>query len=120
MTETVWIHCARPRPHWYEKSEDERTRLRRRWGDIGVESERDGARSLGPYHVRGQHDFETVEIWVFASAQRRCACGGRLQLECHPFRATTRQSPRSGHAFQVDGEGAVFRSQYRASRSAGG
>ena len=70
MSETIWIHCARPRPHWYEKSEDERTRLRRRWGDIGVESERDGARSLGPYHVRGQHDFETVEIWVFASAQR--------------------------------------------------
>jgi hypothetical protein len=70
LTETAWIHYARPRPHWYQASEEERSSLLRRWGEIASEAREDGARALGRFHVRGQHDFETVEIWTFPSAQR--------------------------------------------------
>jgi hypothetical protein len=42
MSECIWIHYARPRPHWY---------------------------GLDRYHIRGQQDFETVEIWRFLTAE---------------------------------------------------
>ena len=67
--ETVWIHYARPRPAWYGLSEEERLELRRRWDEIAAGAMADSAIRVGRYHIRGQHDFETVEIWQFASAE---------------------------------------------------
>ncbi len=69
MTESVWIHYARPRPHWYALAADERAAHRVAWEEVARASESAGGRRLGTYHVRGQHDFETVEIWTFPSAE---------------------------------------------------
>ena len=70
MAESVWIHYARPRPHWYALNEVQQADLRRTWHEIGEKSCQSGAEPLGQYHVRGQNDFETVEIWRFANAER--------------------------------------------------
>lgn len=69
MTESIWIHYARPRPHWYALSEPEQSAHRKSWNAIGSASRKAGAAQVGEYHVRGQHDFETVEIWRFPSAE---------------------------------------------------
>jgi hypothetical protein len=65
----VWIHYARPRPHWYERSAAERQSLLDRWAAVAQVSREAGGEPLGRYHVRGQSDFETVEIWRFATAE---------------------------------------------------
>lgn len=69
MTESIWIHYARPRPHWYALGEAEQARRRASWANVAAASREAGAVFLGNYHVRGQHDFETVEIWRFVDAE---------------------------------------------------
>ena len=69
MSETIWIHYARPRPHWYALPQDERSAKRAVWDDTARASTEAGARHMGTYHIRGQHDFETVEIWTFQSPE---------------------------------------------------
>lgn len=69
MSETIWIHYARPRPHWYALPEAERAEKRAGWEAVAAESLARGGRRVGTYHVRGQHDFETVEIWTFTSPE---------------------------------------------------
>ena len=77
-SETVWIHYARPRPAWYGLDEAARLELRRRWDDVVAGAMAECAARVGRYHVRGQHDFETVEIWQFASAEAAFDHWGRL------------------------------------------
>ncbi len=67
MDDCVWIHYARARPHWYELPEAERALLRRAWNEIASRSRAGGGQQLGCWHVRGQSDFSTVEIWRFAT-----------------------------------------------------
>jgi hypothetical protein len=69
MTESIWIHYARPRPHWYGLSEAEQAARRKVWAQVSAASSKAGAAFVGNYHVRGQHDFETVEIWRFPDAE---------------------------------------------------
>src|SRR5260370_8483803 len=69
MTESLWIHYARPRPHWYAIGESEQAARRKIWADVAGVSREAGGVFLGAYHVRGQHDFETVEIWRFPDAE---------------------------------------------------
>jgi hypothetical protein len=69
MTESIWIHYARPRPHWYALAESDRVDRRAAWRKVAAQSEAAGGRRIGPYHIRGQHDFETVEVWTFPSAE---------------------------------------------------
>jgi hypothetical protein len=69
MTESLWIHYARPRPHWYAIGESEQAARRKVWADVAGVSREAGGVFLGTYHVRGQHDFETVEIWRFPDAE---------------------------------------------------
>jgi hypothetical protein len=69
MTESIWIHYARPRPHWYQLGEAEQASRKKDWADIAAVSREAGAVFIGNYHVRGQHDFETVEIWRFPYAE---------------------------------------------------
>jgi hypothetical protein len=67
--ESVWIHYARPRPHWYELLAEERKSLASAWATVCDASVVAGATYVGRYHIRGQHDFEIVEIWRFPSPE---------------------------------------------------
>lgn len=69
MPECVWIHYSRPRPHWYALGKDEQVRLAESWASVRGRSEAGGALRQGSYHIRGQHDFQDVEIWVFPDSQ---------------------------------------------------
>lgn len=69
MGDCIWIHYARPRPHWYSLDESVRADRQVAWRSVADDSRRKGGVCLGNYHVRGQHDFETVEIWRFPNAE---------------------------------------------------
>ena len=69
MTDILWLHYARPRPHWYELDAETQATHQAAWTSITEASKSTGARLQGRYHIRGQHDFETVEVWTFASAE---------------------------------------------------
>jgi|SRR5271157_1804105 len=66
---TIWIHYARPRPHWYGLEEAEQAARQVEWRAVAEHSIAAGALCLGRYHIRGQQDFETVEIWRFLDAE---------------------------------------------------
>lgn len=65
MTDSIWIHYSRPRPNWYMLDEEERTVLVGRWDEVRRAANGSGASTQGRFHIRGQHDFEEVEIWRF-------------------------------------------------------
>lgn len=67
--ESIWIHYARPRPHWYELAEEKQRNLTAQWKEVRDASVAAGAVALGCYHIRGQHDFETVDLWRFPSPE---------------------------------------------------
>ncbi|WP_410015598.1 hypothetical protein [Sodalis sp. C49] len=69
MSESIWIHYARPRPRWYLLTDAEQQEKRDRWQALADRAATDGARFMGRYHIRGQHDFETVEVWNFPDAE---------------------------------------------------
>lgn len=70
MGDCVWIHYSRPRPPWYELPEAERAALRQAWNEIASHSEASRGQRLGRWHVRGQSDYSTVEIWRFAEVEQ--------------------------------------------------
>jgi hypothetical protein len=53
MTSVVWIHYARPRPHWYALSETNKAARQATWTEIANASKLHGAEHIGRYHVRG-------------------------------------------------------------------
>ena len=69
MSDCIWIHYARPRPHWYGLDEADQAEKRARWQAVADASAQKGGIWLGTWHVRGQHDYETVELWRFPSAE---------------------------------------------------
>ncbi|MCK5932961.1 MAG: hypothetical protein KAG89_12405 [Fulvimarina manganoxydans] len=69
MTDCIWIHYSRPRPHWYSLEAAAQAEKTAAWEAIRTDSQASGATPLGRYHVRGQHDFQEVELWRFASAE---------------------------------------------------
>ena len=69
MSDCIWIHYARPRPHWYGLDEGAKHEKLGAWKAVAAGSSREGGLCVGRYHVRGQHDFETVEIWRFRDAE---------------------------------------------------
>jgi hypothetical protein len=69
MSECIWIHYARPRPHWYGLDAATQTAHEKTWATAADASLAAGGSRLGRYHIRGQQDFETVEIWRFPSAE---------------------------------------------------
>ena len=69
MSECIWIHYARPRPHWYGLDAATRAAHEKTWATAADASLAAGGSRLGRYHIRGQQDFETVEIWRFPSAE---------------------------------------------------
>ena len=72
MTDTtpacLWLHYARPRPHWYTLADTRRSALLADWAAVRDAAQGAGAECRGRFHIRGQHDFETVETWVFADS----------------------------------------------------
>jgi len=66
---TIWLHYARPRPHWYELDAARQQALRADWEAVAERALAAHAKKLGTYHIRGNHDFETVEIWTFPDAE---------------------------------------------------
>lgn len=69
MSDTIWIHYSRPRPHWYRLDDAERDRRLAEWAAIADAAQTAGATRLGCYHIRGQSDFQEVEIWTFRTAE---------------------------------------------------
>jgi len=69
MSDVAWIHYARPRTRWYGLPPAQRGPLERAFADARSRSRDAGGRQLGTFHVRGQSDFSTVELWRFSSAQ---------------------------------------------------
>lgn len=65
MSNTLWIHHARPRSSWYRLLEEERQTLLARWASLDSGAIDDGATRVGTYAVRGQSDYATVEVWQF-------------------------------------------------------
>ncbi|WP_413733853.1 hypothetical protein ACL2XP_16130 [Sodalis sp. RH21] len=69
MSESIWLHYARPRPHWYLLTAAEQREKQARWDALSRRAAGEGAHFMGRYHIRGQHDFETVDVWTFPDAQ---------------------------------------------------
>lgn len=69
MSDSIWIHYARPRSHWYRLSAGQKQEKQAQWQEIAKAASEQGAQLMGQYHIRGQHDFQTVEIWHFSSAE---------------------------------------------------
>jgi len=89
MGDCIWIHYARPRPHWYGLDEAAKADKQAQWRAVARTSTQTGGTCLGTYHVRGQHDFETVEIWRFPNAESAfehwSALTGAAYAEFHAF-----------------------------------
>jgi len=69
MTDCIWIHYSRPRPHWYLLDEAVQREKLATWDAVRERATGEGAEPTGRYHVRGQHDFQEVEIWRFPSVE---------------------------------------------------
>jgi hypothetical protein len=69
MSACIWIHYARPRPHWYALDAATQAAHEKTWKAVADGSVSAGGSRVGRYHIRGQQDFETVEIWRFPSAE---------------------------------------------------
>lgn len=65
MTPVLWLHHARPRPHWYDLADAEREHLLEQWRTLDAASVTAGGEPLGDYRVRGQSDWSTVSAWRF-------------------------------------------------------
>lgn len=78
MSETIWIHYSRPRSHWYRLDAPAQEQHRAVWDGIATAAIADGATRVGRYHVRGQHDFQEVEIWQFRDAEAAFAHWAKL------------------------------------------
>jgi hypothetical protein len=92
MSACIWIHYARPRPHWYGLDEATRAARQASWREVAAASTEVGGTCLGTYHVRGQHDFETVTLWRFLDADAAFRHWAALTAagygECHAFANT--------------------------------
>lgn len=65
MTDIVWIHFALPRTSWYALDTTSRDALNADWESVRTRSRESGASGGQKYHVRGQGDYSTVEVWHF-------------------------------------------------------
>jgi hypothetical protein len=81
MPDTIWIHYSRPRPHWYRLDAGEQQTRKAGWATVAKISTERGALHLGSYHIRGQHDFQTVDIWRFGSPEVAFDHWSRLTAE---------------------------------------
>jgi hypothetical protein len=64
----VWVHTFRPRSAWYLLGGDERRRLLDEWAGSAERASSSGARRVGRFSVRGQSDYERLEVWLFPTS----------------------------------------------------
>jgi hypothetical protein len=83
MSDCIRIHYARPRPHWYGLDADAQAAHKDRWAKAAEASLAAGGSRLNRYHIRGQQDFETVEIWRFPSAEAAFEYWSALTAEAY-------------------------------------
>lgn len=69
MPDTIWIHYTRARTSWYTQPEEVRAELLSRWDNIRATSVADGGTPLGSFHIRGQSDYTTAEVWKFPTPE---------------------------------------------------
>jgi hypothetical protein len=81
MSESIWIHYSRPRQHWYRLTAAEQAEKKAAWAAVAKASKEAGASCVGGYHIRGQHDFQTVDIWQFPSPEAAFDHWSRLTAE---------------------------------------
>lgn len=89
MGDCIWIHYARPRPHWYGLDQPAKADMQAKWRALADVSSQKGGTCLGSFHVRGQHDFETVELWRFpdpeSAFEHWSALAGAAYAEFYAF-----------------------------------
>lgn len=78
MSDVIWIHYARPRTPWYELEDSERQAHQARFAEVRAESERNGGDHQGLFHVRGNGDYSSVEVWRFPDADAAFAHWARM------------------------------------------
>lgn len=64
----TWVHQFRPRSAWYTLDEQQRLELRRSWDRARAAALASGARVLSRSTIRGQSDYERLEIWLFPTS----------------------------------------------------
>lgn len=64
----IWVHQFRPRSAWYTLNDGRQEELRRLWDRARASAVAAGARFLGRATIRGQSDFERLEIWSFPTS----------------------------------------------------
>lgn len=69
MSQTVWIHQARPRSAWYALDEAQRQERLDVWSALDCAAVERGAQRIGAYSIRGQSDYSTLELWHFDSPE---------------------------------------------------
>lgn len=69
MTDSIWVHQARPRTTWYGLDEERRVELRETWAKLDEKAARRGAERIGTYAIRGQSDYSMLEVWRFGAPE---------------------------------------------------
>ncbi len=63
----AWVHQSRPRPSWYDLDPKNRQESIERWEACSAATLAAGGTLVGTFSVRGQSDFERMELWTFAA-----------------------------------------------------
>lgn len=69
MADLIWIHFALPRSDWYQEPAQRQDELEGVWDLVRTETLSRGATTEGRFHIRGQSDYSTVEVWHFPDAE---------------------------------------------------
>lgn len=78
MNDVIWIHYTRPRTQWYELDESARQELLAQFDQAREESASNGGRRQGIFHIRGNSDYSSVEIWTFPDTDAAFAHWSRM------------------------------------------
>ncbi len=69
MSDYLWIQFSRPRPSWYQLTDDEREHVYAALREVDSSVGNVDGVKLGQWSVRGQHRFSTATVWEFTSAE---------------------------------------------------
>jgi hypothetical protein len=81
MAGTIRAHHPQLQSYWYGLSEAEQAEKRRRC-QVVIAGDAGGV-GVARCHVRGQHDFQQVEIWPFGTLQAALDLRSRLAIARH-------------------------------------
>jgi hypothetical protein len=64
----VWVHQFRPRSAWYSLDDGQQEELRRAWDRTRASALAAGNQFLARATIRGQSDYERLEVWLFSNS----------------------------------------------------